>query len=214
MFYKPNRVYVFDDTNPYVDLMKIMDDTLKMAKIDPHNTNDKLLPDPAQIMETARRLESMVSGVLSQKEKFEGLIGANEKIIDQLQYIAGASFNLNDFFEMKNIKVRFGRLPRESYKRLNQFLGKSYATIFFKFSETREYVYGVYCSPISIKEKVDTIFSSLYFERLMPDKAVPSEVIERLRARTKGTKTACSIGHEFTQIIDEVKDRFTLHIAA
>jgi V/A-type H+-transporting ATPase subunit I len=205
----------FDDTNPYVDLMKIMDDTLKMAKIDPHTIPmTSYYQTPAQIMETARRLESMVSGVLSQKEKFEGLIGANEKIIDQLQYIAGASFNLNDFFEMKNIKVRFGRLPRESYKRLNQFLGKSYATIFFKFSETREYVYGVYCSPISIKEKVDTIFSSLYFERLMlPDKArgVPSEVIERLRGENEGyQKQLAALDKEFTQIIDEVKDEIYL----
>jgi V/A-type H+-transporting ATPase subunit I len=74
-------------------------------------------------------------------------------------------------------------MPKESYKKLNEFLSEYYAAFFFKFEEKQDEVYGLYCAPESIREKIDNLFSTLYFERMhIANKAsgLPSEVIQSL----------------------------------
>ena len=71
---------------------------------------------------------------------------------------------MEDLLGFKFTAIRFGKLPKASYAKLEEYLQELEA-FFFKGSEDKDYVWGVYFTPRTLAEKVDRIFSSLYFER-------------------------------------------------
>ena len=202
----------FEYSNPYGDLVKRMDNIMRMLEIDPESipacAHDMTVD---RIAEAGNRAVSKVEGILEKRSEARALIEANNHTMGQLKHIETAEFDLNDFFNMKNIKVRFGKMPRDSYKKLNQFLGTSYATVFFKFSETADYIYGVYCSPISAAEKIDTLFSSLYFERMrLPDEAkgVPRDVIAQLKQKNGEYQSQIdALNAEFSNVVGTMREQ-------
>ena len=92
-------------------------------------------------------------------------------------------------FGSKFIKVRFGRIPAESFERLQQYHDNPYV-LFFPCSSDRFYYWGMYVSPADKIVDVDRIFASLYFERLRIPDAVgtPEEASAELQQRVEKEK--------------------------
>ena len=90
--------------------------------------------------------------------------------------------DLDSIRECRYIKVRFGRLPKDSYEKLNHYHQNPYVIFFPCTSDDIQY-WGVYFSPIEMVSEVDRIFSSLYFERvrLAELHSTPEHVVEALR---------------------------------
>lgn len=61
------------------------------------------------------------------------------------------------------IKANFGRLPKESLKKLDNYKDDPYV-YFFICTEDESHYWGVYVTPIDRCEDIDRIFSGLYFE--------------------------------------------------
>lgn len=110
------------------------------------------------------------------------IMGGNNILIDQLAHMGNATYKLEELFNFKFMRFRFGRMKRNSYDKLITFLGDINA-LFFVSTEEKDYVYGMYLTPHSCHEEVDNIFASLNFERIrVSDKAfgTPQEAIERV----------------------------------
>ena len=72
--------------------------------------------------------------------------------------------NLDDLFECKYIKIRFGRLPIDSVEKLQYYRNRPF--VFKSFSTDDTYSWCVYFTTAKYEGDVDNIFSSLYFERI------------------------------------------------
>lgn len=104
-------------------------------------------------------------------EKYKGLL--EEKTLyahtrHQLRHLEKMDVNLDDVFSLQYVKVRFGRLPKEGYRKLPYYADREFS--FNSFDFDGEYYWGFYFTPEQIADEVDAIFASLHFERLrVPD---------------------------------------------
>lgn len=103
--------------------------------------------------------------------------------IEQLEHFLGLGIDLESIQSCKTIKVRFGRLPKESFEKL-QYYNENPYVLFFPGTSDAEYYWGVYFTPLDFADDVDRIFSSLYFERMQIPTVVgtPKAVVDQLRA--------------------------------
>ena len=86
----------------------------------------------------------------------------------QINHLQGLNVSFDDIFSMKYIKVRFGRLPADSYQKLSYYGDRDF--LFFSFDNDNNYYWGVYFAPSRSAAEIDNLFSSLYFERIwVPD---------------------------------------------
>ena len=91
-------------------------------------------------------------------------IAQHEQAIIQIKHLAGLNVSFDDIFACEYVKVRFGRLPYDSYEKLNYYSNKTF--FFVPFDNDNEYYWGVYFAPYTKIGVIDDIFSSLYFERM------------------------------------------------
>ncbi len=92
------------------------------------------------------------------------VIQENKDALVQLEHVANMNLNLDDLFACKYIKVRFGRLPLDSVKKLAYY--ESHPFLFKSFQEDHTYSWCFYLTSEKYETDVDNIFSSLYFERI------------------------------------------------
>lgn len=179
----PKGLYAFSPENPYDEAMRKANETLSLTGIDKDNiTGDGGLCNIDEAKTFFDRFSSEFISLNGKKKNLLKQKEENDGIIRQLKHIKNFNVQLSELFDLKFVKVRFGKLPRESYDHLDRYLDE-YNTFFFKYDESRDFVYGMYLSPDVIHEKVDTIFSSLYFRRSrISERAdgTPSEVLQRL----------------------------------
>ena len=71
------------------------------------------------------------------------------------------------------MKVRFGRVDVNYYKRLEKYLFDDLNAVFIEGTRNENYVYGCYFVSNADSSKVDSVFNSLHFERI----AISSEYI-------------------------------------
>lgn len=83
----------------------------------------------------------------------------------QLSHIKSMKISLDDIFSCKFFSFRFGRLPRDSYPKL-EVCDENESVFFFPLEEDKDYYWGFYVVQNNNSEKIDTLFSSLYFERI------------------------------------------------
>ncbi len=183
VFAKAEGLNQYTEANPYGSLMKLVSEVADMAGIDPAGVGrgEHDMP-PDEVCVYCTKMRDVIGGMISQRNALTAEIENNLNVITHLEHIASVDMPLQDIFNFHHIKIRFGRLPLESYKKLNEYIS-AYAAFFFKFGEDKDTVYGLYCAPVSMRDKVDALFSSLYFERMwISDKVtgLPKDAIKQL----------------------------------
>ena len=101
----------------------------------------------------------------------------------QLYHLTGLHTSVDEIFACKYLKVRFGRIPKDSYLKLPYYDDHSFT--FSEYDFDGEYYWGMYFVPESHAKEVDDIFASLYFERMW----VPEPVHVSLPDRPAELKT-------------------------
>lgn len=103
---------------------------------------------------TARRNE--VAAVLTEKkEYYENILPY--KSID---------YDLKSLQELKFVSFRFGRIRKDYYKKLKDFMDDEDCTVFIECDSNAEYVWGIYFAPLSEIDNSDAIYQAMNFERL------------------------------------------------
>ncbi|MBC8545613.1 V-type ATP synthase subunit I [Clostridiaceae bacterium NSJ-31] len=82
----------------------------------------------------------------------------------QLRHLDSLDVSLDELFACEFLKIRFGRLPVDSYGKLAYYKDRLF--FFVSLSEGSTYHWGMYITTVDHVAEVDDIFSSLYFERI------------------------------------------------
>lgn len=137
--------------------------------------------DCEQAKQEIKRIEEQVAALSSEKREKKERINQMEQALIQIKHLHGLDVKFDDIFSMSYVKVRFGRLPADSYPKLAFYEKKTF--FFFDFDHDDDYYWGVYFAPVSKITVIDDIFKSLYFERIrVPDYVhrTPEEAIENI----------------------------------
>ena len=91
----------------------------------------------------------------------------------------------------KYMKVRFGRISVDYYKRLEKYLFEDLDAVFQEGIRNENYVYGCYFVSNIDASKVDSVFNSLHFERITLSSdymGTPAQACESLRSDMEETE--------------------------
>ena len=179
------------EDNPYADPLSRLEaaagragGTLALTDL-PETLSDQELADYVQdFSSTVAELSRQRTDLAARQESLS-------KDLEQFEHFRGLDIELEDILSCKTIKVRFGRLPKESFEKLKAYNDNPYV-LFFPGVTDAEYYWGVYFAPLEMASDIDRIFSSLYFERLRIPSAVgtPEEIVGKLRTELNATNAA------------------------
>ena len=162
---------LLQESNPYSPFIKrIVDLSYKL--------NFKLIYEDAaslklkisQFDEAIKRIEEKYEHLRSEREELAQRVTQNEQALTQLQHMKGLAEKFDDIFACKAVSSRFGILPNDSYSKLDYYSDKPF--FFFTFDVDEQYHWGVYFTPTVLKDDIDEIFRTLFFQRIrIPDYA-------------------------------------------
>ncbi len=187
----PAELNPYTEENPYNELLKTVAHTVSFTNTDTEAILiGKFDMKPDEITKYSASVNKMLDSLVEKKKLLLETLAQNENIIHQLHPIKNMNINLDYLFNLKFTRIRFGKMPRDSYKKMGTYLA-DYSAFFFKYDEDKDDVFGVYLAPTVMHEKIDTIFSSLYFERVrISNKAsgTPAEAIKALSTENEKLK--------------------------
>ena len=111
--------------------------------------------------DTARELGSLIE----RRDTLRREINVCTENIEKAEHYVDLTLDINKVNDCEYIFTRFGKLPKDSYIKLDNYKENPYIE-FFPCSRDDLYYWGVYVVPVSEADKIDRIFSRLYFERV------------------------------------------------
>lgn len=110
-------------------------------------------------------LDTELGELIRNKEGIRAEIAQCNSYIASAGHFAGLDIDMKDITDCEFIVTRFGKLPKDSYIKLQAYSESPYVE-FFPCSKDESYYWGAYVTPISEADKIDRIFSRLYFEQV------------------------------------------------
>jgi len=127
----------------------------------------------------------------------------------QLELLVGLDVDIERFFNFEFIKFRFGRMSKKTYKQLQLYLDDLEAIV-ITVSQDEDNIWLIYFTPRKYSEKVDGIFSSLYFERIRISgelKGTPLEALNQVKTKIAQLRSEQKINDEaIRNLIDTNKE--------
>lgn len=157
-----------DDGSVAEPLAKIRE-YFQLAALDLETLSQQAAERHRSLAEITAQLDEVGGRLFDTHEKLrqnEAAAEANRQVIRQLSHMRSLDADLDEIFRLSFIKFRFGRLPKSGYQKLKMYL-EDIDAIFVEGEIDADYVYGIYFMPAEQEEKIDAVFSALYFERIM-----------------------------------------------
>lgn len=164
-FYSDTRGFVpVSDKNPYTEPLSDFTETLKVAGITPDIVDvHDLIESNEQVVDRVESMEQELAKLIAEKADLNQRIDQCKRSIEETSHFVGIGMNFDKIFSCQFIKANFGRLPKESYGKLDNYKDDRYVS-FFICTEDETHYWGVYVTPVDKSEDIDRIFSGLYFE--------------------------------------------------
>lgn len=194
-----------DDENPYAAHLNRLTEILEMSGIKPVTVpHSGPTPDLKEIDRKMQILNERLGALQDQKAALAQKIEETKERIENMSHFEGLDVKLEEAFHSEFVKFRFGKLPAESYDKLKFYNSNPYV-IYFPCSREDDFIWGMYVAPKNGANEVDSIFNSLFFERLrLPDaKGTPEQAIEDMK---KELATYQANYDELSEIISEFND--------
>lgn len=116
------------------------------------------------IDKTEKSFNDLNQKMLDSQQRINSLTNEETQIV----HLIRMDTNMKELFSCKHIKIRFGRLPVDSYPKLEYYNDKTF--IFVPYDNDQSYYWGVYFTLAEYAPEIDDIFNSLYYERMrVPD---------------------------------------------
>ncbi|MBQ2823886.1 MAG: ATPase [Oscillospiraceae bacterium] len=154
------------EENPYVSILRLLGEISSAAKIkyEGADYSDIENTDMRKHERHLNALKNRLNGLIADRKAAEEKLKAYEKALEQVNHLTGLDIDMQKIFSCEYIKVRFGRLPADSYEKLPYYEDKLF--YFTPFTQEEEYYWGFFFTPVSCAAETDEIFDSLYFERM------------------------------------------------
>lgn len=166
----------FSESNPYNNILKDAKSLIDFFNIDKNESVYKKISKDNSV----NIINNISNFIKERKDKLEKLQNKKDmynKVIEKYEPFLYIDFNIEDLKKFEFIKYRFGKMPLTSFKQFETFLYKAEDILFLKSRSDSEYIWGVYFTTDSSKEKVDSVFSSLHFEVIDIDFKIEDEIL-------------------------------------
>ena len=166
-----------------------------------------------EIAEEIVRLTDKLQDFSDRKYKLSAQIEKCKHTIEQISHFTGLDFPMEKINECRYIKANFGKLPKESFDRMQHYSENPFV-IFFPTSHDDNYYWGLYLAPISDSDDVDRIFSSLYFESsgVLDLNGTPEEYCEEQKKLLPQLEDELEqLSQELEEYIDSNRDEIDLY---
>lgn len=137
------------------------------------------------------RFQDEMLALTDQRKALTAEIEQYENALVHLKHVVSLDVSFEDLFSCRYIKIRFGRLPQDSYDKLKYYDQRPF--IFRSFDVDDQYRWGVYFTTREHTEEIDDIFASLYFERVKIPEFVhgtPEAAVQGVKDHLKELKRA------------------------
>lgn len=175
----------FTETDPYRDITARAQALAAQLRENGAAPEAADIPDVSldQALDTVTRISSDLASRESEKQALEQQVSALEESKARISPFADLNYNLSAILHFRYIRFRFGRIPKEYFRKFTDYVYDTIDTVYYKCSEEGDYVWIVYFVPESLSKKIDAIYASMHFERyLIPDEydGTPMEAGEAL----------------------------------
>ncbi|AMB98872.1 ATPase [Aerococcus urinaehominis] len=178
----------YTSPNPYEAWLERLDKLL--AQIDcqdlaSHDAKEAEKHSFADLQTIIRRTEETMANHSQAIQANEDKHQEIEKNIELFQPFIGLDYPLDKILSMSHIKFRFGRFTKNNYRKFIKYIDSMTPSIFMPAQETDEYIYGVYFTPKAVRQRVDTLYYSLAWERIyLPEgQGLISEIVDDYRLK-------------------------------
>lgn len=158
--------------NPYDPVVKTLENLNKKMKVSvkacclEERCSYALEPlDTQAVMKSLEEFEEKLSSFEKELQKTQEEIDENRQILKQLIPLRNLDSKMDDLFHFEYMKIRFGKLPKESFEKMDMVL-QGQDVIVVPISSDERDVWISYFMPALVSDKIDNILSSLYFERV------------------------------------------------
>ncbi len=134
---------------------------------EPVPQDDSYAEPPEDWAQTADALYRACRSLQTEKTQLQEQAEACVQGQKKLELFGDLPVDLQDVAECAFIRVRFGHMPAESYRRMQAVYADDPYVEFFPSFFDRDEIYGMYFAPRDQAEKIDTIFAALLFESLI-----------------------------------------------
>ncbi len=156
---------LLNDANPYTDLLSKVTELCQEMKLtlDKQPVDSHFIDLEAANQELAE-VKERFDQIHEMKKEVETVIEENEMAVIQVKNVSAMDINFDDLFSCRYLKIRFGRMPKQSVDMLEYYTNRPF--IFKEFNKDEHYCWGMYITTMRYEGEVDNIFSSLHFERM------------------------------------------------
>lgn len=178
------------DENPYTEPLQRLTDVIsgarKQMELLPRDALSKLHYDKEEWGDYVSRFCEEFESLQNERAAAQAEVQDCTRDIEETSHFTGLDLDLDAIHDCAYIKFRFGRLPKDSYEKLNHYHDNPYVMFFPCTSDDIQY-WGVYFTPVENAAEVDRIFSSLYFERVRLSElhSTPEHMVEDLQEKKK-----------------------------
>ena len=189
-----------EEPNPYEKITQKAVDIAVHSDIPLHYVNfDRLGLSFEQLSEYIGKADTEIGALNGKVSSLSQEAAKLSQILTSLSHLQELNINLDDLFGCRYIVFRFGRLPKDSYLKLEAG-DDSEDRIFFPLEEDDLYYWGFYVVHKPNLEETDEFFASLYFEQInvieeahgTPDAAQASlrSQLEQINVRLEEARSA------------------------
>lgn len=196
------RPYI--ETNPYKELFqraKLLTERFKTSEDD-----EALCISVEEAAKTVTSVEQTLSGFYETRKQLSEKLEQIQTSYSQIAPFCELNYDIRSILHFNHIRFRFGRIPIEYYENAEDYMDHSPDTIIYKCHVNEDFVYVVYFVPAVISKRVDAIYASLHFERIMiPDiyNGTPKEATDALKQDINELK------QNLTQIDRQIQETLT-----
>ncbi len=205
------RLKAFNDSVQYDSIVKSAESIIKLSNIS-HAENDVHISGmkPQDMSDFLDNLNLMIEEKKEQERILSEELLKNKKSILSLENMKNITCDIGRLSNLEFIMCRFGKLPKGGYKMLETYLADM-DIIFLKTDEDENNVWGFYFVSKKESEKVDDIFTSLYFERVKFPRGIegsPKDMIRTLLHKNEEIKQEIEkIKVSTSKILEEYEDK-------
>lgn len=151
---KNDYTVILDELKSSMELAGIKKQIVKTAGFEP------TLDD---IKEFCGHVSKDIEALVTAKATAEQSLEKCKRLIEETKHFMGLNVELDKVFACEYIKANFGRLPKESFEKLEAYEDNPFVS-FFPCTVDDTHYWGVYITPVEESYNIDRIFSGLYFE--------------------------------------------------
>ncbi|MCL1883368.1 MAG: hypothetical protein FWF81_06435 [Defluviitaleaceae bacterium] len=179
----------FTTLNPYAQTLQKAERFYALVGVPP------ALHIPMRSAEAVNLVEAAAAAYEARDTKLRELeenLSKAKRESETLQHFSSLEINLQDLQSLEFIHYRFGRFSAENFLRFEKYLQDDNRILFSTAKKEKDFVYGIFFTPMSNAEEIDAIFASLNYDVFsfnIGNSPTPAALLHHLRVSIHESET-------------------------